>query len=162
MQVALKASQKQAVQLPQALERLHEVQAALDDKTQQHSMALHGVQEAQRVITNQEKVISEKDNLIAELRAELKTARIDGEKSRFVACYFQGAMASPMDFCALLSVRAVAETLVSGTPSGSAVAGTPMPAVSQQVSLADTCHSVHTSHPCCTRHLEQPCIPCPS
>lgn len=82
LQVALKAAQKQAQQLPQAMEKLQEAQTALHEKTQQHSMAMHGVQEAQRVIETQDKVISEKDRIIAELRAELRHAQGDSEKSR--------------------------------------------------------------------------------
>eukprot|EP00892_Ulva_mutabilis_P003970 jgi/Ulvmu1/1945/UM012_0106.1 len=82
LQVALKAAQKQAAQYPPALEKLQEVQRELQERTQQHSMALHGVQEAQRVITSQENMIAEKDRVVAELRAELKEARRDGDKSR--------------------------------------------------------------------------------
>lgn len=89
MQVALKAAQKQAQQLPQAVEKLQETQTALHEKTQQHSMAMHGIQEAQRVIESQDKVISEKDRIIAELRAELRHAKADSEKSRY------GALCSP-------------------------------------------------------------------
>lgn len=82
MQVALKAAQKQAQQLPQVSEKLQEVQMALLEKTQQHNMALNGVQDAQRVIESQEKVISDKDRIIAELRAEVAQAKGDSDKSR--------------------------------------------------------------------------------
>lgn len=81
--MALKAAQKQAQQLPQVSEKLQEAQTALQEKTQQHSMALNGVQDAQRVIESQENVISEKDRIIAELRDELSQAKGDSEKSRY-------------------------------------------------------------------------------